>query len=738
MHPVKISIILLLAFAITIYAMAEKIPVDIEIESHEEVYTLHKMEISIENLRGYYVETSLYPEEINNLRNLGYKVFERLPEKISRQGYHDYYQTESYLDSLHILYPNLTKKKVIGYSVQGKNLSAFLVSDYPDSDEAEPEIKFGATIHGDEPVGTENSLKLISYLLDNYGTDDSITWLVDNTEIWFIPIANPDGRQAGTRYNAHGVDLNRNYPVPDGSIGEDGTYSWEPETEAMIDFCCDHNFVISTMYHGGSLVVNYVWDYSPMPAPDSGLIQLIALDYTWLNGRMWNNHHGYFYHGTVDGWYWYPVHGSIQDWAYDSTLCIDFTIELDSDKWPPANRLPELWDENREAMIYLIEKTHTGITGVVTDSLTGEPLYAEVRALEYGKPVYTDPDVGDYHKLLRDGYYTIQFSSEEYVTRNFDSIYIYFDSLTYLNARLYKPFGSLYGIVRDSVTQNPISGVTVRVHGSPLDPVITDTTGYYSIRPYQGIYDVSFTANGYRPCLTEDIQIDDSTALDVYLFPYESHFYACYDTFSIPDCDSVIDTLYIDESITISDINVYLDITHTYVRDLVVTLISPNLTHVTLHNRTGRHFPIWFDANNPGDGPGSLGDFIGENSYGNWILSVKDMAGGDTGRVNEWAIRLFSEPTTVIECHDNPTINIYPNPFSRATGVSFNTFTPDYPLSISIYDITGRMVRKFTLERTMTKWDGRDQRGDMLPPGVYFYRCMGKDCETRGKLIMMQ
>ncbi|PIP11574.1 MAG: hypothetical protein COX49_10405, partial [bacterium (Candidatus Stahlbacteria) CG23_combo_of_CG06-09_8_20_14_all_40_9] len=285
----------------------------------------------------------------------------------------------------------------------------------------------------------------------------------------------PDGRQAGTRRNANDFDLNRNYPVPDGGIGEDGTYPRQPETEAMIDFCCAHNFVISTMYHGGALVVNYVWDYTPSPAPDSGLIQLIALGYTWLNGRMWNNHHGYFYHGTVDGWYWYPVYGSLQDWAYDSTLCIDLTIELDSDKWPPANRLPELWDENRDAMIYLITKTHTGITGVVTDSLTGKPLYAEVRAIEYGKPVYTDPDVGDYYKLLRDGCYTMQFSSTGYLTKTYDDVYVKFDSLTILNVRLCKTTE-----IEEKVVGHPLPIVSVYPNPFSTTTAIT-LSGYQAI-----------------------------------------------------------------------------------------------------------------------------------------------------------------------------------------------------------------------------------------------------------------
>jgi len=490
MHSTKIAFIFILSLAFPILANIERTPVKIEIESHDEVYILHNMGISIENLRENYVETHLYPKEIERLRDAGYRITEVPLQKWIEEGYHDYYQVEAYLDSMHIEYPNLTKKDTIGYSVEERNISAFLITDYPDSQEAEPEIKFGATIHGDEPVGTELCLNLISYLLDNYEEDDSIAWLVNNTEIWFIPLANPDGRQERNRSNANGIDLNRNYPVPNDSIGEDGTYDWELETQAMIDFCCEHNFVISTMFHGGALVVNYVWDYASSAAPDSGVIQLIALGYSWRNGRMWDE--GLGHQGTIDGWYWYPVSGSLQDWAYDSTSCIDLTIELDTAKWPPASRLPDLWEENKDAMIYLIKKTHTGISGVVTDSLTGEPLSAEVKAVEYGKPVLTDPDVGDYYKLLRDGCYAMQFSSPGYMPRTFDSVYVKFDSLTILNVCLCEITGIEEKIVDHllpviSVYPNPFSTTTAITlsgyqatnapHSSPFALRIYDLSG---------------------------------------------------------------------------------------------------------------------------------------------------------------------------------------------------------------------------------------------------------------------
>ncbi len=496
MRWVKTVLIFIMVFAVPILAIAERRPVKIEIELHEDVYKLHSMGVSIENLRENYVETALYPEEIRRLIDAGYKITDLPLVKTIEIGYHDYFETEAYLDSMHLLYPGITRKITIGHSVQGRIISAFLITDYPDSQEAEPEINFGGGIHGNEPVSIEMPLYLISYLLDNYGIDAWITYLIDNTEIWFVPLLNPDGRQIGARRNANNIDLNRNFPVPDGSIGEDWTYAWEPETQALIDFYSQQNFIISTMFHGGALVVNYVWDYSPNPAPDSGVIQLISLGYSYRHGRMWTD--GLGYHGTIHGWHWYPVFGSVQDWAYDSLSIIDLTIEVDNDKWPHPDSLPKFWDENRDAMIYLIEQTHTGISGVVTDSLTGEPVLAEVRALEYGKEVFTDPDVGDYYKLLRDGFYTMQFSAPGYATKTYNDVYVRFDSLTILNVCL-SPY---VGIKEDenyelrimnyelTAYPNPFRGY-VRIAYSVMRNASEKHSTPYALRPTLGIYDLT-------------------------------------------------------------------------------------------------------------------------------------------------------------------------------------------------------------------------------------------------------
>lgn len=421
---------------------SDKIAVRIDIESHDEVYKLHSMGIVIENARENWVETHLTPEMINELEAMGYKVTE-LPVSFVKPGYYDYEQLTAKLYSIEATYPDITELISIGQSVEGREIWALKITDNPDIDENEAEVRIASTIHGDEPVGTEMIIYMIDYLTQNYGINPVVTGLVNNQEIWFIPMFNPDGREYGIRYNANGVDLNRNFPVPDGSIGEDWTYEGEPETEVMINWSNTENFALSTMFHTGALVVNFPWDYSPVPTPDHDMIYEISLGYSELNLPMYNS--PYFENGVVWGWYWYPVYGSLQDWSYNDTGCIDLTIELYDIKWPDASVLPDIWADNSNAMLYLIWRGGTGLSGVVTDATNGKPLRARIDVLEIDKPAYTDPDCGDYHRMLLTGDYTIQASCTGYVPQIISDVHVVFDGLTNLNFQLFpEPTVSIY------------------------------------------------------------------------------------------------------------------------------------------------------------------------------------------------------------------------------------------------------------------------------------------------------
>ncbi len=118
----------------------------------------------------------------------------------------------------------------------------------------------------------------------------------------------------------------------------------------------------------------------------------------------------------------------------------------------------------------------------------------------------------------------------------------------------------------------------------------------------------------------------------------------------IGDNQTIVSTLDVPDNVCIADLNVEIDIQHSYIGDLRVTLTSARGTPVTLHDRSGGStndlILTYDDEGQAPDGPGALADVIGESAMGRWTLSVSDMAGGDTGTLRAWALKLLptSEP----------------------------------------------------------------------------------------------
>ena len=110
---------------------------------------------------------------------------------------------------------------------------------------------------------------------------------------------------------------------------------------------------------------------------------------------------------------------------------------------------------------------------------------------------------------------------------------------------------------------------------------------------------------------------------------------------SIPDNDPIG----IERSVTtnasgqVQDIEVSVDITHTYVGDLIVSLISPQNTKIDLHNRTGGRADNIITTYTLDTTP-DLQNLIGESIRGQWKLKVSDSAGVDLGKLNYWSLKL--------------------------------------------------------------------------------------------------
>jgi subtilisin-like proprotein convertase family protein len=97
-------------------------------------------------------------------------------------------------------------------------------------------------------------------------------------------------------------------------------------------------------------------------------------------------------------------------------------------------------------------------------------------------------------------------------------------------------------------------------------------------------------------------------------------------------------------AILLNEVNVFVDISHTYQGDLTVRLESPSGTSVLLHNRTGGgadDIVTWYDTQTEPTEPLSI--LEGENAYGTWKLIVEDHAGADQGTLNDWSLEICGE-----------------------------------------------------------------------------------------------
>lgn len=362
-------------------------------------------------------------------------------------GYPTYDELVLILQSRAAQYPAICRLLDLGPAAgtAGRRLWALKITDNPDAQEDEPEFKYISTMHGDEIVGMEMCLYLIDLLLSGYGTEPRLTTLVNEVEIWIVPLMNPDGYMLNRRTNANGVDLNRNFP--EGVQGDPNTVTGRAaETKAIMEWSFGQSFTLAANFHGGALVVNYPFDNDGLgsvfsPTPDEDLFVYISEEYSRYNLPMWN---GSWYHGITNGAAWYSIDGGMQDWSYRYMGCNEVTIELGNTKSPPFTQIPGYWDNNRESMLAYLETCLIGVRGIVTDAVSGRPLAATVNVVGRNHNIYTDPDVGDYHRMLMPGTYALRFEAANHDPLVVSNVVVTAGAATRLDVQLYPQAAVLY------------------------------------------------------------------------------------------------------------------------------------------------------------------------------------------------------------------------------------------------------------------------------------------------------
>ncbi len=313
----------------------------------------------------------------------------------SMGGFFTYGEMLTHLDNMTEKYPDLiTARTAIGEfkTHDGNEVYSLKISDNPNKNELEPEVLYTALHHAREPMSLSQMIYYMYYILENYETDESIKFLVDNTEMYFVPCINPDGYiynelsrpngggmwRRNTRDNddngafspqADGVDLNRNYdhewgrddvgssPDPTRDTYRGPASASEPEVQAMQFFCENHDFKIAFNYHAFSDLLIYPWGYVPdFYTPDSALFVNYA--------QIMTKENEYFY-GTANQTVGYTVNGDSDDWMYgeESTKnkTFAFTPEVGNSEdgfWPSSNRIIPLCQANMWANLSMASLVH--------------------------------------------------------------------------------------------------------------------------------------------------------------------------------------------------------------------------------------------------------------------------------------------------------------------------------------------------------------------------------------------
>jgi len=308
-------------------------------------------------------------------------------------GYFTYQEMLDKLDSLASHYPNIfSTKRVINdtiNSIEGRPIYYVVISDYPDSIEAnEPEMLFNAVHHAREPGSLSQLLFFMTYLCENYTTSNEIQNILNNTSLYFVPCINPDGYiynqttnpnggglwRKNRRNNGNGtfgVDLNRNYgkfwgfddigsvPQSSSDVYRGSAPFSEPETRAVRYLCNTHNFKMAMNNHSYGNLLIYPWGYIPdYYTPDSALFVKMSENMTQQNNYVF---------GTINQTLTYLANGISDDWMYGEQIekpkILSWTPEVGDATlgfWPPEEEiLPfcrEMLDMNLRTIKMLLNK----------------------------------------------------------------------------------------------------------------------------------------------------------------------------------------------------------------------------------------------------------------------------------------------------------------------------------------------------------------------------------------------
>ncbi len=418
-----------------------------DVEVLEQLEAYHVSEIPPDEIGRTY--EFMMPAERAAALETGGLIHEILPAQLDNWNDEDYYSYKEVHDALLLhstLYPDIASMVELGYSTRDSvTLWAIKISDNVTEQENEPDVLIDGVIHAREPMGAGICMAIIDSLLYGYGRRPEITTLVDETEIWVIPILNSEGYlyvetgilnpwwRKNKRDNNHngvfdatewvpcedfyfsmmdGVDMNRNYAEgwedagsPDScSIIYRGPEAFsENETGLHRDLVAGERPAAAVSFHSYSEYVGYCGQDAAGYELCSDMAQSILRE-DGLGPYACDTFYGA---------------GQSYNWMYWDYGVQAFLVETATEFFPSgADRIKAIVDANVNGIMTVLGRVHgSSIRGTVVDASSGQPLEAEVEVageVPINLPRTSEPHHGRFYRMVVPGTYTVRVSRDDY------------------------------------------------------------------------------------------------------------------------------------------------------------------------------------------------------------------------------------------------------------------------------------------------------------------------------------
>ncbi len=647
----------------------------------------------------------------------------------SLAGYLNLNELYQEMDSMHILFPNLASARTVidtFHSTNGLPLNFIKISKNANVNEDEPRVLYVALTHAREPMGMQQLVWFMWYMLENYGVNEEVAYLLDHAELYFIPCSNPDGYfynqttdpngggmwRKNRRNNGggtYGVDLNRNYgyewgydnqgssPTTSSDVYRGPSAFSENETKAIKWLAENRLFKLAIDHHCYSNILLFPWGYQTLHTPDHELF----LSYS---RKMTSENH--FAYG-VPGELLYTANGGTFDWYYGEQTTkqkiIAFSPEAgtaDDGFWPQESRIDDIALDFFAMNLYLarfaykygeVEDKSPDIISDIQGTLpfefvalgldTNAVFKVTYQALSsnitsFGNPItFTNPNLN-----------TVDNASMSYsLTNNTASgdeivfvISLQIDQLITYRDTIRKIFGQTETIFYDSC--NTVSKWT----SAGGNWVTTNTT---FVSPSTSICDSpgNYTGNlNKRLTLNQNINLTHATWAKL-------NFYARWDLEKSYDFVKIEAS--IDSGITWEALCGKYTVIGSENQEIGTPCYDGTQTTWVLEEM-------------------DINELLGEQVKFRFVLKSDALTNGDGFYFDDFKVSaMIIDPTSISNIKNNEQINIFPNPSNGEFNCNIADFDENSKYEIVVFDAIGRVCLKNEIRNSQFSFNIRSQNG---------------------------